>query len=350
MTLRIIDIGKDSKVAVYCIADIARTVLKVGYTKDKQSAKTRMKGLQTACPFRLQLLAFCSHMTQRDEKYIHDLIKEHRLDGGTEWFSYESVTIIAEYMKFDPESTETPKEPVRTIAKPKFAQQAKARSKPKTTPKTTWADLGIIEGKEPHYSDDENDEQGYDDDTDFCPVLEECVTEYADRDGILPEWLTWPDSYYGQFPELYGKFLPMGYRPIECSRLAKHLVVGTHGENWNPSIVMAKIVAHQLCSAHFYPELGCDDEIEVYPLFNEKNPQLLLMMCFADPKECIDDIELFMDEFFWTLDDYIMGMSFLIIDKAHNYYEATHQHPLRQLTLQEIDSLRIGDAVAHSKV
>lgn len=328
--------------AVYCIADVAKTVLKVGFTKDKQSADSRMKSLQTSCPYRLHLLAFCPHMTMRDEKYIHDSIKEYRLDGGTEWFSFDAITIVSAYMKFDPEKIEPPKQTTRLMTQPKPVQRVIIEPDFEENSTTAWTELGITEGKEPYYSDDENDEQGDSDDTDFCQVLDESITKYAHRNGVLPEWLNWPDSHFGQLPEFYRKFLPMGYQLITYSQLAKHLVLGTQGEGWNPSEVMAKVVAHELCSAHFWPESG-DDEIQAYPLFNKDNPQLLLMMCFAEPKDTIDEIEVFINEFFWTLDSYIMGMSFLIIDKMHNYYEATHSHPLTQLTRQEINRLRFGD-------
>lgn len=72
-------------------------LVKIGFTE--RSAESRLRNLQTSCPFPLKLLYFDSTASREDERILHSLLHVHREHG--EWFRIEgevkySLDTIAE--------------------------------------------------------------------------------------------------------------------------------------------------------------------------------------------------------------------------------------------------------------
>lgn len=111
--------------AVYVLIDRTRTCCKIGYSKDMASAEKRVKGLQTASPYGLQVLCVNQHLNVSDEQHIHKQLDEHRTGGGTEWFDYTTQKVVdcVEYVKTATESMFP--EAVEKKQKPKKEQAAK---------------------------------------------------------------------------------------------------------------------------------------------------------------------------------------------------------------------------------
>ena len=80
--------------AVYVLIDETRQCCKIGYSKDAKSAHRRVKGLQTASPFGLQVYCINPHLNRSDEQYIHKQLEPYRTGGGKEWFDFTATSVI----------------------------------------------------------------------------------------------------------------------------------------------------------------------------------------------------------------------------------------------------------------
>lgn len=134
---------------VYCVSDCMRKALKVGFTQDSDPIK-RVRSLQTASPFQLDLLYYRSDMGRKDEESLHSILAPHKTNGGSEWFDFDrSIGIVAQYMGFDWQSAKPIEIKTQTIVR---------RKKPTLKPKAaTTATLGyteptfILKEKEQHW-------------------------------------------------------------------------------------------------------------------------------------------------------------------------------------------------------
>ena len=73
------------------------THVKIGYTS--KNPFSRMKDLQTGCPFKMYMLGFLvGNMGQ--EKELHNVLKEYRREG--EWFEYSDY--VASIIRFQMEA------------------------------------------------------------------------------------------------------------------------------------------------------------------------------------------------------------------------------------------------------
>lgn len=74
--------------AVYCLVDSLRDVCKVGYSRDEASLEKRIRDLQTANPYKLDVYACFTGGSRGDEASLQRKLCHAATDGGSEWFSF----------------------------------------------------------------------------------------------------------------------------------------------------------------------------------------------------------------------------------------------------------------------
>lgn len=80
--------------AVYVLLDETRSCCKIGFSKDYAQAQKRIKGLQTASPFKLEILAVNPYLEMEDEQRLHKKLLRFATGGGREWFDYRQVEVL----------------------------------------------------------------------------------------------------------------------------------------------------------------------------------------------------------------------------------------------------------------
>lgn len=72
--------------SVYAIGNIDEGYVKIGYTTDVDS---RIKQIQTGCPFKIEVIEIWHGLTRKDEKTLHKAYDRYRTNG--EWFEIKGA-------------------------------------------------------------------------------------------------------------------------------------------------------------------------------------------------------------------------------------------------------------------
>lgn len=80
--------------AVYVLVDETRCCCKIGFSKSYEQTQERVKGLQTANPFKLEVLAINPYLEMEDERRLHKKLEGFLTGGGREWFDLRQPEVL----------------------------------------------------------------------------------------------------------------------------------------------------------------------------------------------------------------------------------------------------------------
>lgn len=167
---------------VYCLMTEDKSSVKVGYTGSISKLINRIKSLQTACPFKLLLIGYDDKLGLNHEKQIHAKLNACRtLNGGTEWFSSNSLQVIEGFLELHLKNAiPANKIKERIVGRYVLFEQSDG-SEGEECINRVLAELGIDVDLEP---EDDGECEIISSDTNFCPILRKPLAEILYECGI----------------------------------------------------------------------------------------------------------------------------------------------------------------------
>jgi hypothetical protein len=274
--------------AVYVLVDETRRCCKIGYSKDKNTLDKRVKSLQTASPFKLDLYCVKHGLTLEDERRFHSQLEKHCTGGGREWFDLTKpeVSELVKYIAKLPESDDC-------IIKKEVKSEPKENTEDKTTEEKCECDCCC------EYEDECNC------DTDIS-AIDECCKYCVWRESQFSDLTfeefenqvasiksdTWTPPNFFRLAAYLGE----GFKPITTADLANYLASPEVGF---ATFASAACIAQSLTDEVF-PESG-DASGPVYPVAHIRCG-LIVIAIPGEFSECMIAAEDLYLDYFWPVD------------------------------------------------